>query len=78
MATIKINDDYYVDVSSYNFTLMKRGRKSDKTIGYYPSLKHVLAKLKREEIALIGNVSIDEYISELRKLENWTGDILNE
>ena len=78
MTTIKINDTYRVEIHNYDFVLIKHNDKYDATLGYFPSLKHALAWLKREEIKSLGTLTIDEYINELRKLENWTGDILNE
>ena len=78
MTTIKINDIYRVEIHNYDFVLIKHGKKHDIILGYFPSLKHALAWLKREEIKLLGMSTIDEYINELRKLENWTGGILNE
>lgn len=77
MTTIKINDTYRVEFHNYNFVLIKRNDKCDTTLGYFPSLKHTLAWLKREEIKSLGMLTIDEYINELRKLESWTGDVLN-
>ena len=77
MTTIKINDTYRVEIHNYDFVLIKHGKKYDVTLGYFPSLKHALAWLKREEIKSLGTLTIDEYINELRKLENWTGDVLN-
>ena len=53
-------------------------KERDISLGYFPSLKHALAWLKREKIKSLGILTIDEYINELRKLENWTGEILNE
>lgn len=78
MTTIKINDTYRVEIHNYDFVLIKHGKKYDDTLGYFPGLKHALAWLKREEIKSLGALTIDEYINELRKLESWTGDILNE
>lgn len=77
MTTIKINDTYRVEIHNYDFVLIKQGKKYDATLGYFPSLKHVLAWLKREETKSLETLTIDEYINELRKLENWTGDVLN-
>ena len=77
MTTIKINDTYRVEIHNYDFVLIKHGKKYDTALGYFPSLKHALAWLKREEIKSLGTLTIDEYINELRKLENWTGDLLN-
>lgn len=77
MTTIKINDTYRVEIHNYDFVLIKHGKKYDATLGYFPSLKHALAWLKREEVKSLGNLTIDEYINELRNLENWTGDVLN-
>lgn len=78
MTTIKINDTYRVEIHNYDFVLIKRGKKCDATLGYFPSLKHALAWLKREEVKSLGTLTVDEYINELRKLESWTGGILNE
>lgn len=78
MTTIKINDTYRVEFHNYDFVLIKHGKKYDTTLGYFPSLKHALAWLKREEVKSLGTLTIDEYINELRKLEKWTGEILNE
>lgn len=78
MTTIKINDTYRVEIHNYDFVLIKHGKKYDDTLGYFPSLKHALAWLKREKAKSLGTLTIDEYINELRKLENWTGEILNE
>ena len=78
MTTIKINDTYRVKFNNYDFVLIKHNDKHDATLGYFPSLKHALAWLKREEAKSLGTLTIDEYINELRKLENWTGEILNE
>lgn len=78
MTVIKINDTYRVEIRSYDFVLIKHGKKYDATLGYFPSLKHALAWLKREEVKSLGTLTIDEYINELRNLENWTGGILNE
>lgn len=77
MTVIKINDTYRVEIHNYDFVLIKHGKKHDTTLGYFPSLKHALAWLKREEVKSVGTLTIDEYINELRKLENWTGDVLN-
>ena len=78
MTVIKIDTTYRVEIRSYDFVLIKHGKKHDITLGYFPSLKHALAWLKREEVKSLGMLTIDEYINELRKLENWTGEILNE
>ena len=78
MTTIKINDTYRVEIHNYDFVLIKHGKKYDDTLGYFPGLKHALAWLKREEVKSLGTLTVDEYINELRKLENWTGEILNE
>lgn len=75
MTTIKINDTYRVEIHNYDFVLIKRGDKYDATLGYFPSLKHALAWLKREEVKPLGTLTINEYINELRKLESWTGNI---
>ena len=77
MTTIKINDTYRVEIHNYDFVLIKHGKQYDTTLGYFPSLKHALAWLKREETKSLETLTIDEYINELRKLENWTGDVLN-
>lgn len=77
MITIKINDTYRVEIHNYDFVLIKHGKKYDATLGYFPSLKHALSWLKREEAKSLETLTIDEYINELRKLENWTGDVLN-
>ena len=77
MTTIKINDTYSVEIHNYDFVLIKHGKKYDATLGYFPSLKHALAWLKREETKSLETLTIDEYINELRKLESWTGDVLN-
>lgn len=83
MTTIKINDTYRVEIRSYDFELIKHveaandGKERDITLGYFPSLKHALAWLKREEVKSLRTLTIDEYINELRELENWTGDVLN-
>ena len=78
MTVIRINDTYRVEIRNYDFVLIKHGKKYDATLGYFPSLKHALAWLKREEVKSLGTLTVDEYINELRKLENWTGEILNE
>lgn len=78
MTVIKINDTYRVEIHNYDFVLIKHGKKYDTALGYFPSLKHALAWLKREEVKPLGTLTIDEYINELRKLESWTGEILNE
>lgn len=84
MTVIKINDTYRVEIRSYDFELIKHiettadSKERDITLGYFPSLEHALAWLKREEVKPLGTLTIDEYINELRKLENWTGEILNE
>lgn len=77
MTTIKINDTYRVEIHNYDFVLIKHGKKYDTALGYFPSLKHALAWLKREETKSLETLTIDEYINELRKLENWTGDVLS-
>ena len=77
MTTIQINDTYRVEFHNYDFVLIKHGKKYDTTLGYFPSLKHALAWLKREEVKSLGMLTIDEYINELRKLESWTGDVLS-
>ena len=77
MTTIKINDTYRVEIHNYDFVLIKHGKKYDTALGYFPSLKHALAWLKREETKSLETLTVDEYINELRKLENWTGDVLN-
>lgn len=81
MTTIKINDTYRVEIRSYDFELIKHvgstadSKERDITLGYFPSLKHALAWLKREEAKSLGTLTIDEYINELQKLESWTGNI---
>ena len=77
-TTIKIDNRYHVEVDSYNYTLIRHDpatserKEHDMVIGYYPSLHHALIALKREKLATeLGEVTIDEYINELRKLENW-------
>ena len=67
-----------MEIHNYDFVLIKHNDKYDATLGYFPSLKHALAWLKREETKSLETLTIDEYINELRKLENWTGEILNE
>lgn len=84
MTVIRIDDIYRVEIRSYDFELIKHveptadSKERDITLGYFPSLKHALAWLKREKMKSVGTLTIDEYINKLRKLEDWTGDILNE
>ena len=54
MTTIKINDTYRVEIHNCDFVLIKHGKKYDATLGYFPSLKHALAWLKREEVKSLG------------------------
>lgn len=81
MTVIKINDTYRVEIRSYDYELIKRikatanSKERNITLGYFPSLKHALAWLKREEVKSLGTLNINEYINELRKLESWTGNI---
>ena len=83
MTVIKIDDTYRVEIRSYDFELIKHvestadSKERDISLGYFPSLKYALAWLKREKIKSLGILAIDEYINELRKLESWTGDVLN-
>ena len=83
MTVIKIDDTYRVEIRSYDFELIKHvestadSKERDISLGYFPSLKHALAWLKREETKSLETLTIDEYINELRKLESWTGDVLN-
>nr|WP_321314964.1 hypothetical protein [uncultured Ligilactobacillus sp.] len=74
-TTIRINDTYRVEVDSYNYTLIQHvpeTKTHDVVIGYYPSLHHALIGLKREKVATeLNELTIDEYIDKLRKLEDW-------
>lgn len=77
-TTIEIGNGYRVEVDSYNYTLIRKEpatskrKERDTVIGYYPSLHHALIGVKREKIATeLGKLTIDEYIDELQKLENW-------
>lgn len=79
---IKINDKYFVEIDDYNYILnkytevtnKKTGEVSVKPLvqGYYPSLNLALEHLKRMEISDIqSELSLDNYLDELKKLENW-------
>lgn len=74
-TTIRIDDTYRVEVDSYNYTLIQHAPETkthDVVIGYYPSLHHALIGLKREKVATeLDELTIDDYINALRKLENW-------
>ncbi|WP_290033705.1 hypothetical protein [Ligilactobacillus cholophilus] len=74
-TTIRIDDTYRVEVDSYNYTLIKHVPETkihDVMIGYYPSLHHALVGLKRQKLATeLTELTIDEYIDKLRKLEDW-------
>ena len=74
-TTIRIDDTYRVEVDSYNYTLIQHvpeTKTHDVVIGYYPSLHHALIGLKREKVATeLNELTIDEYIDKLRKLEDW-------
>lgn len=69
---INLNDKYRVVVDNYQFTLIsKNDNDNDFVVGYYPTLHHALVAVKRLEIAHKGELSLDEYINQLRKLEDW-------
>lgn len=69
---INLNDKYRVVVDNYQFTLVsKNGNNKDFVVGYYPTLHHALVAVKRLEIAHKGELSLDEYVNQLRKLEDW-------
>lgn len=77
-TTIKIDNRYRIKVDSYNYTLIRHDsatserKERDVVIGYYPSLHHALTGLKREKVATeLDELTIDDYINALRKLENW-------
>lgn len=77
---IILNNDYYVTVDEYNYTLFKKVKKPKKhkkgttyaTVGYYPNLSSVLNVLKKHIIADSEQTyTVDSYIERLEKLENW-------
>ena len=69
---INLNDKYRVVVDNYQFTLIsKNGNNKNFVVGYYPTLHHALVAVKRLEIAHKGELSLDEYINQLCKLEDW-------
>lgn len=65
---------YLIQICSYDFELVKHtenatdNKERDITLGYFPSLKHALVWLKREEIKSLEILTIDEYINESWKL----------
>lgn len=80
---IKIDDDYFVELDSYNFILKKKyfskelNEELETILGYFSSLNNALSWLKREKITELNKeVSLDEYISELKKLESWNTEII--
>ncbi len=76
---INLNDKYRVVVDNYQFTLIsKNGNNKDFVVGYYPTLHYALVAVKRLEIAHKGELSLDEYINQLRKLEDWVTVAENE
>lgn len=69
---INLNDKYRVVVDNYQFTLVsKNDNDNDFVVGYYPTLHHALVAVKRLELTHKGELSLDEYINQLRKLEDW-------
>lgn len=85
---IKITDKYFVEIDDYNYILnkytevtnKKTGEVSVKPIvqGYYPNLNLALESLKRSEISDIqSELSLDDYLNELKKLENWVTKLKN-
>lgn len=69
---INLNDKYRVVVDNYQFTLIsKNDNNKDFVVGYYPTLHHALVAVKRLELTHKGELSLDEYINQLRKLEDW-------
>lgn len=78
---ININDDYFVEVDSYNYTLMEniitnKGKHTTRVIGYYHNLAHVLSHLKPELISCsYEEYTIDTYIKKLEHLEDWVSSI---
>lgn len=71
-TSINLNDKYRVVVDNYQFTLISKNRNNkDFVVGYYPTLHHALVAVKRLELTHKGELSLDEYINQLRKLEDW-------
>ena len=71
-TSINLNDKYRVVVDNYQFTLInKNDNNKDFVVGYYPTLHHALVAVKRLELTHKGELSLDEYINQLRKLEDW-------
>lgn len=80
---IKINDEYFVELDSYNFILKKKyfskelNEELETILGYFPSLNNALNWLKREKIVETNKeISLDEYISKLKELETWKTEIV--
>lgn len=83
---IILNDKYYVIIDNYNYTLFetkevisprtKEKSIKDIEVGYYPNMATLLKHLKRKQVPIIeGELTLDEYIHKLEKLEDWVTDI---
>lgn len=82
-TTIKINDEYFLELDSYNFILKKKyfseelNKELDTILGYFPSVALALEWLKKDKINnLSKEISLDEYISKLKELEGWNTQII--
>lgn len=82
---IHLDDNYDVIIWPYEYQLTTHhvNRNTGETIytslGHFPSLKHALQWLKRIKMRQeINQVSINDYIKKLDKLENWVNKILKD
>lgn len=82
-TTIKIDDEYFLELDSYNFILKRKyfseelNKELDTILGYFPSVALALEWLKKDKINnLSKEISLDEYISKLKELENWNTQII--
>lgn len=88
---IKINDKYYIDADSKNYTLKEKttvtskdGTESEgfKELGYYTTLESlfngILKTELREFIVSSNNASIEELLKKLKELERFLKETLKE
>lgn len=82
-TTIKIDDEYFLELDSYNFILKKKyfseelNKELDTILGYFPSVALALECLKKDKINnLSKEISLDKYISKLKELEGWNTQII--